>query len=162
MTDLRGPSPWDAATLEREVVMARLVDADPATAFRAWTDPDQIVQWFGPAGFDIVSHDIDIREGGVWVFDMVAPDGTVFPNRMEFLTVRPDSLIEFLHGGGEGDPDTFRMRVSFDAQDNGKTAVTLRQMHPTAERRRVVVGFGAVEFGAQTWDKFAAHVARKG
>ena len=51
------------------------------------------------------------------------------------------------------------MLVTFDGQDNGKTAVTLRQMHPTAERRAIVIGFGAVEYGAQTWDKFADFVA---
>jgi len=34
-------------------------------AFRAWTDPAQIVQWFGPDGFAIETHEIDIRPGGV-------------------------------------------------------------------------------------------------
>jgi len=34
-------------------------------------------------------------------------------------------------------------------------------MHPTAERRAIVVEFGAVEYGAQTWDKFADFVAGK-
>ncbi|MBF9045328.1 ATPase [Rhodobacterales bacterium HKCCE4037] len=160
MTEHRNASPWANAHLEREVVMSRVVDADPATAFRAWTDPEQIVQWFGPAGFGIKTHEIDIREGGVWRLDMTAPDGTVFPNRMEFLRVEAPKLIEFLHGSDkDNDPDAFRMLVTFDPQDNGKTAVTFRQMHPSAERRAIVIGFGAVEYGAQTWDKFAAFVA---
>ena len=46
------------------------------------------------------------------------------------------------------------MLVTFDQQNNGKTAVTFRQMHPSADRRIIVIGFGAVEYGAQTWDKF--------
>jgi uncharacterized protein YndB with AHSA1/START domain len=159
---LETASPWAALQLDREVVMARVVDADRETAFRAWTDPAQIVQWFGPSGFDTHTHEIDIRVGGVWRFDMTAPDGTIFPNRMEFLRIEPSRLIEFIHGNDtENDPDAFRMLVTFDAQDNGKTAVTLRQMHPSAERRAIVVGFGAVEYGAQTWDKFAAFVAEE-
>jgi uncharacterized protein YndB with AHSA1/START domain len=142
--------------------MSRVVDADRDTAFRAWTDPEQIVQWFGPSGFRTHTHEIDIRVGGVWRFDMIAPDGTVFSNRMEFLRIEASRLIEFIHGTDiENDPDAFRMLVTFDSQDNGKTAVTLRQMHPTAERRAMVVGFGAVEYGAQTWDKFADFVAEK-
>lgn len=164
MTDekLKAVSPWSSWPLDREVVMARLVDADRDLAFRAWTDPDQIVQWFGPAGFQLKTHEIDIREGGVWRFDMIAPDGTVFSNRMDFLRVEPSRVIEFIHGtDAEDDPDAFRMLVTFDEQDNGKTALTLRQMHPTAERRRIVMAFGAVEFGTQTWDKFADHVAKQ-
>lgn len=154
------PSPWASMPLDREVVMARVVEADRDTAFRAWTDPDQIVQWFGPSGFRLDTHEIDIRIGGVWRFDMIAPDGTVFTNRMAFVRIEPSRLIEFIHGSDVADdPDAFRMLVTFDAQDNGKTAVTLRQMHPTAERRAIVVGFGAVEYGVQTWDKFAAFVA---
>lgn len=155
-------SPWTALQLEREVVMARVVDADCETAFRAWIDPAQIVQWFGPSGFETQTHEIDIRVGGVWRFDMTAPDGTVFPNRMEFLRIAPSRMIEFIHGSDvENDPDAFRMLVTFDQQQNGKTAVTLRQMHPSAERRAIVIGFGAVEYGAQTWDKFAAFVAKE-
>ena len=155
-------SPWDAMPLDREVVMARVVDADPDTAFRAWTDPDQIVQWFGPAGFEIRTQEIDIRVGGVWRFEMIAPDGTVFPNRMTFLRIEASRVIEFIHGSDkDNDPDAFRMLVTFDPQDNGKTVLTLRQMHPTAARRAIVIGFGAVEYGVQTWNKFAAFVAEK-
>lgn len=140
--------------------MSRVVVADRETAFRAWTDPAQIVQWFGPAGFQIKSHEIEIRIGGRWRFDMIAPDGTVFTNRMTFLHIDVPRVIEFIHGSDiDDDPDAFRMLVTFDDQDNGKTVVTLRQMHPTAHRRAIVVGFGAVESGAQTWDKFAAFAA---
>lgn len=159
-TDLE--SPWESLPLDREVVMSRVVDGDRETAFRAWTDPEQIVQWFGPAGFRIDTHEIDIREGGLWRFDMIALDGTVFSNRMTFLRIDAARLIEFIHGSDtDDDPDAFRMLVTFDAQDNGKTVITLRQMHPTAERRAIVVGFGAVEYGAQTWDKFAAFVSER-
>lgn len=155
-----GGSPWEPATLAREVVIARVVDADPDTAFRAWSDPAQIVKWFGPAGFELNTHEIDIRTGGRWRFDMIAPDGTVFPNRMTFHRIEAPRLIEVDHGNDEDeDPDRFQMLVTFDAQSNGKTVVTLRQMHPTPERRGIVIGFGAVEYGGQTLDKLANHVA---
>ncbi len=153
-------SEWASWPLEREVVLARVVDADLTTAFKAWTDPEQIVQWFGPDGFRIETHEIDIRTGGVWRFDMVAPDGTRFSNRMEFLRIAAPNLIEVSHGtDADSDPDRFRMLVTFDAQDNGRTVVTLRQMHPTPERRAIVIGFGAVEYGVQTLAKLSAHVA---
>lgn len=153
-------SAWAEWPLEKEIVISRVVDADRETAFAAWTDPAQIVQWFGPDGFQIESHEADIRAGGVWRFDMIAPDGTRFSNRMDFLRVEAPSLIEADHGRDvDDDPDRFRLLVTFDKQDNGKTVVTLRQMHPTPARRAVVIGFGAVEFGAQTLGKLAVHVA---
>ncbi|MEC7762457.1 MAG: SRPBCC family protein [Pseudomonadota bacterium] len=152
-------SAWADWPLDREVVVTRVVAADIDTAFRAWADPEQIVQWFGPEGLDIRTHEIDIRTGGVWRFDMVGADVT-FPNRMEFLRVEAPRLIEAVHGSDDPqDPDRFRLLVTFDAQDNGKTVVTLRQMHPSAARRSAVIGFGAVEYGGQTLDKLARHLA---
>ena len=154
-------SDWASWPLEREIVITRVVDADRETAFRAWTDPSQIVKWFGPDGFRLETHEIDIRAGGVWRFDMVAADGTRFANRMEFLRIEAPGLIEANHGtDADNDPDRFRMLVTFDEQDNGKTVVTLRQMHPTPERRAFVIGFGAAEYGAQTLGKLADHVAK--
>lgn len=50
------------------------------------------------------------------------------------------------------DPDRFHVVVAFDAQSGGKTVLTLRQLHPSRERRGVVIGFGAVEYGLQTLD----------
>ena len=154
-------SPWDTSALDREIVIARVVDADRETAFQAWTDPAQIAQWFGPDGFRIETHEADIRPGGVWRFDMVAPDGKKFSSRMDFLKVESPSLIEVTYGSdADDDPERFRMLVTFDAQENGKTLITLRQMHPTPQRRAAVIAFGAAEYGAQTLEKLADHVAR--
>ena len=58
------------------------------------------------------------------------------------------------------DPDRFRVTVTFDEQQDGKTVLTLRQLHPSAERRRFVIGFGAVEYGLQTLDGLAAWLDR--
>lgn len=155
MTDT---SPWASAPLDREIVISRVINAAQQRVFDAWADPAQIVKWFGPEGFEIVSHEADIREGGLWRFDMIAPDGTRFTNRMRFVRIEAPRLIEVEHGSDQDDdPDRFHMLVTFDAQDNGKTVITLRQMHPTAARRGIVIGFGAVEFGGQTLGELAAH-----
>lgn len=78
MTDMATPptSAWAAWPLDREIVLTRILDAPRTLVFDAWTDPDQITKWFGPAGMTIKTREIDLREGGVWRFDMVAPDGT--------------------------------------------------------------------------------------
>ncbi len=146
-------------SLDREIVLTRVVDAPRALVFRAWTDPAHLCRWFGPAGFTCETREADIRPGGRWRFDMRAPDGTVYDNRMQFIEVRAPDLLVMDHGADvDDDPQRFRVTVTFDEQANGKTVVTLRQLHPTAARRQVVIGFGAVELGLQTLDKLAAHV----
>ena len=50
------------------------------------------------------------------------------------------------------------MTISLDEQADGKTVLTLRQLHPTAELRDEKIGFGAVELGLQTMQKLAHHL----
>lgn len=150
---------WSPSLLGREIVVTRVIDADRATVFRAWTDPDQIVKWFGPDGFTCKTQEIDIKTGGAWRFEMIAPDGARYGNRMEFIRIEAPALIEANHGAdAEDDPNRFRLLVTFDEQSNGKTVVTLRQIHPTPQNREAAIGFGAVELGAQTLSKLAGHV----
>lgn len=144
--------------LEREIVLARVVKARRDVVFAAWTQPEHLPNWFGPAGFAIETREIDIRVGGVWRFDMVAPNGQRYTNRMRFLRIEPPRLIQFDHGSDvDDDPAQFRTTITFDEQSDGKTVVTLRQMHPTKARRDEVIGFGAVEYGYQTLDKMAGY-----
>ncbi|MCS3744140.1 hypothetical protein FHX16_006156 [Rhizobium sp. BK661] len=46
--------------------------------------------------------------------------------------------------------------MTFDEQGDGKTVLTMRQLHPTRERRQIVIGFGAGEYGLQTLDGLVA------
>lgn len=153
-------SPWQEWPLDREIVLARVIDAPRSLVYAAWTDPQQIQVWFGPEGFSIVTKEIAIKPGGIWRFDMIAPDGTRYDNRMLFLRMEPLALIEVEHGSDrDDDPGKFRMLLTFDEQSDGKTVLTLRQMHPSRERRDGAIGFGAVEYGGQTLQKLARHVA---
>ena len=76
MTESSTPtgSAWAQWPLDREIVFARVIDAARESVFDAWADPEQLVQWFGPRGLKIETHEIDIRVGGLWRFDMVAGD----------------------------------------------------------------------------------------
>jgi uncharacterized protein YndB with AHSA1/START domain len=154
-------SPWRDWPIDREIVLSRVINAPRSAVYSAWTDPDQIQEWFGPEGMVIETKEIDLNPGGVWRFDMVAPDGTRYTNRMVFLRMEAPAFIEVEHGSDqENDPGRFRMHVTFDEQSDGKTVLTLRQMHPSKERREWAIGFGAVEYGGQTLQKLALHVAK--
>ena len=63
-----------------------------------------------------------------------------FHKLMRFL--EPNDRIVMDHGSADpNDPDRFRATVTFDEQSDGKTVLTLRQLHPSGERRQIVIGF---------------------
>ena len=61
-----------------------------------------------------------------------------------------------LADGPRGDEGGFTAEPRLLA--DGKTVLTLRQLHPTAEHRNTAIGFGAVELGLQTLEKLASHL----
>lgn len=48
----------------REIVVSRFFDAPRERVWAAWTDPEQIVRWWGPRGFTTTIHEMGVREGG--------------------------------------------------------------------------------------------------
>jgi len=150
------PTAW---ALDREIVLVRVLDAEPDAVFAAWTDADSFCQWFGPEGFSCTVREMDVRPGGRARFDMTSPDGTVFTNRFEYLEVVPVERLVLDHGSDiDDDPARFRVTITLDEQADGKTVLTLRQLHPTVEQRDAGIGFGAVELGLQTLQKLAHHL----
>ena len=165
MTDAPNAEPtW---SLDREIVLTRVFDAPRELVYRAWTDPEHIQRWFGPKDYTCTTHAIDMRVGGMWRFDMLGPDvldatGTArkrYPNRMTFLQMKAPELLVFDHSDdSENDPHKSHVRITFDSQSNGKTVVTMRQLHPTKAQRDAGISFGAVEIGFTTLDKLEAHL----
>ena len=111
------------------------------------------------SGFTTETLECDIRPGGRWRFIYTGPDGTRWDNRMVFLRIEAPRLIETEHGSDkDDDPTRFHVFITFDEQSDGKTVLTMRQLHPTKEQRDGGIAFGAVEFGYQTLDKLARHL----
>ena len=155
---------FETWSIDREIVLTRLLNHPRERVFAAWMDPAALAAWYGPAGLTIENHETDIREGGVWLFDMVGVfEGEVqrFANLMRFLEIVPNERIVADYGTPDlDDPDRFRMTVTFDQQADGKTVLTMRQLHPNRERRQAVIDFGAVEYGLQTLDGLATWLDR--
>src|ERR1700759_4205405 len=79
----------------REIDIVRLFDAPRQLVWNAWTDPDQLARWWGPAGMTTPrgSIEMDVRPGGVFRLVMVSGDGTEFPTEMRFReVVAPERL----------------------------------------------------------------------
>lgn len=150
------PTTW---SLDREIVLVRVFDAPRDAVFAAWIEAEAFCQWFGPDGFICTVREMDVRAGGRARFDMVSSEGTTFTNRFDYLEVVPSERLVMDHGSDiDDDPARFRVTLTFDEQGDGKTVLTLRQLHPTVEQRDAGIGFGAVELGLQTMQKLARHL----
>jgi uncharacterized protein YndB with AHSA1/START domain len=148
----------DAA--ERTMVLKRVIHAPRSVVWGAWMNPETLPQWWGPEGFSCRTQRIDLRAGGEWVFDMIAPDGTVFPNHHRYHEVRPDERLGYTLLWGENGPKHADAWASFEDQD-GATKVTLCMVFSTAAEFQDAKGFGAVELGQQTLGKLERFVASR-
>ena len=66
-----------------------LIDGPPDLVFEAFTDPGHLDRWYGPNGFTVTTHAFEFRPGGTWDFTMHGPDGTDYPNWIEWLEIIP-------------------------------------------------------------------------
>jgi len=146
---------------EREIVISRVLDAPRELAWRAMTDPNHVVRWWGPRGFTTTIEEMDLRPGGVWKHVKHGPDGTKYPNESVFReVVEPDRIVYAYGGRKEGGPAVhFVATWTFDDLGGGKTRITIRQVFATvADRDRVVREFGAIEGGRQTLERLSEHL----
>lgn len=142
---------------ERCMVLERVIKAPRPVVWGAWLNNDSLPQWWGPEGFSCRTKRIDLRAGGEWVFDMIGPDGTVFPNHHRYGEILPEDRLHYTLHWGENGPKHADAWARFEDQD-GATKVTLGMVFNTAEEFRDAKGFGAVELGLQTLGKLARFV----
>ena len=147
----------DTEASDREIVIERIVNAPRELVWRAWTEADQIAQWWGPNGFTTTTHAYDFRPGGVCRFVMHGPDGRDYQNRITFDEIVPPERIVYRHGGGDDvEPVQFTQTVTFEDLGNGKTLLTWHARFPSAEERaRVIKEYGADKGLAQTMARLA-------
>ena len=94
---------------------------------------------------------------------MHGPDGTDYPNESIFTeVVKPERIVYTHRGGKKGGPEVQKVFTwTFDALEEGKTRLTLRQVYATAEDRDTIVReYGAIEGGKQTLARLAEELAK--
>lgn len=149
-----------AGVAERTMLLERVIKAPVAIVWGAWMNAETLPKWWGPDGYSCRTSRIDLREGGDWVFDMIAADGTVFPNHHRYGRVIEGSRIEYTLHWGENGPKHADAWAEFIPVDGG-TVVRLGMVLATVEEYQQAKGFGAVELGLQTLGKLARFVGAK-
>ena len=141
-------------TADRTMVLERVIKAPVSVVWAAWMNAESLPHWWGPDGYTCRTARIDLRQGGEWVFDMIGPDGTVYPNHHRYTVVEPESRISYTLHWGEDGPKHADATATFEAVE-GATKVTLNMTLATAAEYETAKSFGAVELGLQTLGKLA-------
>jgi len=149
-----------ATSESKDINIVRLYEAPLRAVWDAWTDPDQVAQWWGPRGFTITTHSKDLRTGGSWIYTMHGPDGTDYPNKTLYLEVEPLTRLVYDHGGNDDRPPMFRVTVLFSEAD-GTTRMDMTMQLPDADTARHIRAHIKQVGGNATWDRLAEYLAKR-
>ncbi|MGB9177125.1 MAG: SRPBCC domain-containing protein [Methanoregula sp.] len=127
-------------TCEDEIVITRFFDAPRDLVWKAWTEPELVMQWWGPKNYTSPSCRIDLRVGGTYLYCMRSPDGRDYWSTGLFREVRkPERIVctdsfsdekgtivpATYYGMSPDIPRELLVTVDFEVQA-GRTRLTLR------------------------------------
>ena len=125
-----------AARGEFNLEMSRVLPASRALVFAAFSDANQLAEWWGPKGFAIPSLEFDPRVGAPYRITMQPPEGEHFDLTGEFREVDPPALLCFTFVWEPPDPDDLETLVELSFRDVGEsTEVALAQGRFKNEQR---------------------------
>ncbi|HKY55683.1 MAG TPA: SRPBCC domain-containing protein [Anaerolineales bacterium] len=132
-------------TKKRNVVVNRVIEAPIDQVWKAWSDSNFVMQWWGPTGFTCPLAEMDFREGGTSLVCMRAPKefgGQDMYNTWTYQKIVPRERIEFIqhfadkHGNHidpadmgipPGVPYEVPHVIAFKALNNTQTELTVTE-----------------------------------
>ncbi len=129
--------------MAKQVLVTRVFNAPVHMVWKAWTDPELVMRWWGPDHFTAPTAIIDFREGGKSIVSMKAPEqmgNTVTYSIWEYTEIIPNKRIEFIQNLADKDgnkmspaklgmppdfPEDIRTVVTFTDLGNDRTEMTV-------------------------------------
>lgn len=84
-------------SVARSFVISHLFHASRERVWQAWSERDQLKQWFGPAGITISKATLDFRPGGSFHFCMHTPDGRAMWGKFVYREIRANQRIVWIN-----------------------------------------------------------------
>jgi uncharacterized protein YndB with AHSA1/START domain len=147
----------DAATAQ-EIEITRVYDVPRELVWRAWTEPEELVQWWGPPGWStpLETVTMDVQPGGDFRLVSVSADGAEMPVVGVYReVVEPERLVldepaeQAWHEGAES-------VVTFTDLGGGRTEVAIRATIQTTDEMRATAERGM----RATFDRLGEHLGR--
>ena len=76
---------------------SREIPATVDQVFAAFSHPERLSRWWGPAGFTNTFSVCEFKNGGRWSYIMHGPDGRHYPNESVFAEVEAPGKIAIQH-----------------------------------------------------------------
>jgi uncharacterized protein YndB with AHSA1/START domain len=111
----------DAGATDRRLRIVRTFAAPREAVFRAWTDPKQLVKWWGPRGFSCPDCAIDVRDGGRWRTVMRSPEGTSHIVGGVYREIVPPRRLSFTWAWSTDGKPGHETLVTVELNERGKT-----------------------------------------
>jgi uncharacterized protein YndB with AHSA1/START domain len=123
------------------LIVRRTIRATPERLFDAWTRPDQLQGWWGPAGVRCTAAEVDLRVGGTYRIANQFADGRVLWISGEFEVIeRPRRLVYTWRLEAQAAAE--RVEIVFATADGGtEVTVTHERVADTAARDRHAQGW---------------------
>ena len=134
---------------KKDLVVTRVFDVPVERVWQAWTDPEQVMRWWGPEGFTSPVARMDVREGGTSLVAMRSPDGQDIYTAWTYRTIVPMQRLEFIlnftdKDGKKVDPATIglpadlqkevRHVITFKAVGDTRTEMTVTEKGYTSDQ----------------------------
>ena len=134
----------------KEVVLERIYDASIEKVWDAWTEPEKLMQWWGPDNVTIPECEVDLRVGGKFNIVMEAGEGmgaykgTKWPMHAEFTIVEPHAHLAYsARAWTEGARDDTTIEQTTDiifTEEEGKPKVEVTAaIHKTGPKAKMAV-----------------------
>jgi len=124
----------------REIHIERIFDASREYVWRAFTEPDLLVQWWG-RGNKLVIEQFDLEPGGRWRFVEHGPDGARgFQGHYREVAPQERIVWTFARDGAAGQMSV--NTVLFEDLGDGRTRVINDVTFQTQEERNATLQYG--------------------
>jgi uncharacterized protein YndB with AHSA1/START domain len=146
--------PAVATSDKPSLTITRWLPASPERCFRAWTDPQALMQWFGPGEIEVLHAESDPRVGGRYRILARSPGGEEHDVSGVFQEVVPNRKLVFTWAWGSMPESQSLVTVEFVANGSATTlTLTHAQFADEGARDRHHHGWSG------SLDKLAAFVA---
>ena len=137
------------------VEVRRVIRAPRERVFQAWTTPEDVKRWSSPGPVEVVSSEIDLRVGGRYTLNMIAPDGGHHDAYGEYRVIDPPRRIVYTWSWvQEAEVRDTIVTVEFNDLGANGTEVVLRHEGLATAKQRESHGAGWTSI----LDKLAAFV----
>ncbi|NNC11973.1 hypothetical protein HII28_08775 [Planctomonas sp. JC2975] len=94
----------NATTEQRDAAgirLSRVLPANAPTVFRALSEPEHLMRWWGPPNCRVVECTVDFTVGGIWHYRLASSDGAQHWSRAVYREIVPDSRIVYAETGSD-------------------------------------------------------------